>query len=70
MTVFNAYNTAVVAAPPAKRPLIYRFADARPSLFPVLCILRPAIPSLNVNSTADFKASWDIKIKPLAQEFR
>ena len=61
LAVFNAHNAAVVAALPAERLLVYRVADGWPPLCQFLGLPEPPVPFPHVNSTADFKATWDIK---------
>ena len=61
LAVFNAHNAAVVAALPAERLLVYRVADGWPPLCQFLGLPEPPAPFPHVNSTADFKATWDIK---------
>ena len=61
LAVFNAHNAAVVAALPAERLLVYRVADGWPPLCQFLGLPEPPAPFPHVNSTANFKATWDIK---------
>ena len=61
LAVFNAHNAAVVAALPAERLLVYRVADGWPPLCHFLGLPEPPVPFPHVNSTADFKATRDIK---------
>lgn len=51
----------MVPALPEERLLVYRVANGWPPLCQFLGLPEPPVPFPHVNSTADFKATWDIK---------
>ncbi|MGB1007641.1 MAG: sulfotransferase family protein, partial [Thalassobaculaceae bacterium] len=61
LAVFNAHNAAVMAALPADRLLVYRVANGWPPLCRFLGLPVPDAPFPHVNSTADFKTTWNIE---------